>query len=230
MAYDCGVYVITNDVNGHRYVGSAASFKKRFREHLRQLLNGNHHSRYLQRAWDKHGEASFSLKPILYCDRNDLIFYEQLAMDSLTPEYNIAPVAGSQLGYRHSEESRRKMSASRRRNPSSPRKGMTHTEETKRLISESRRGKGGCGWTQQRRDRISAALKGRVISEDSRRLISESLTGRSTGRGSLTPDQVREVRRLKDVGLGKTRIARHMGISQSAASAVIGRHAYLWVT
>lgn len=230
MAYDCGVYVITNDVNGHRYVGSAVSFKKRFREHQRQLSEGRHHSRYLQRAWDKYGADAFRFKPILYCDRHSLIGYEQNAMDAMRPEYNIAPVAGSQLGYRHSEETRAKLRAARARNGFSPMRGRTHTDEAKKKISENRKGKGGTGWTQQRRERISAALQGRIISEDSRRLISQALTGRSTGRGSLTPDQVREVRRLNAGGLGKDRIARLMGISPSAANSVIGRHAYLWVS
>lgn len=178
MAYDCGVYVITNLVNGHRYVGSACSFKKRFREHVRQLSEGRHHSRYFQRAWDKHGSGAFVFEPVLYCDRSNLLAYEQSAMDSLKPEYNIVPVAGSQLGYRHTDETRQKMSVARRRNPSSPRKGMTHTEEAKRKISENRRGKGGSsGWTQLRRDRISAALKGRVITPEQRQKISEKLQG-----------------------------------------------------
>ena len=93
MAYDCGVYVIENGVNGHRYIGSAVSFKKRFREHHRQLSEGRHHSRYLQRAWDKYGADAFRFKPLLYCDRHNLIGYEQNAMDVMRPEYNIAPVA-----------------------------------------------------------------------------------------------------------------------------------------
>src|SRR5690606_28209515 len=139
--------------NGRGYVGSAVSLKKRWREHRRQLQDGRHHSRFLQRAWNKYGPLFFRFQVIAYCDRDNLLFYEQRLIDGLKPDYNTSPTAGSQLGYRHTAETRQKMSVSRRRNPSSPRKGMTHTAEAKAKISENRKGKGNSGWTQERKDK-----------------------------------------------------------------------------
>lgn len=226
---DTGIYLITNTVSGRRYVGSAASFKKRWREHERQLQEGRHHSRYLQRAWNKHGARAFTFRPIIYCAKHDLIMYEQAAMDALKPEYNIVPTAGSQLGYRHTEETRKRMSIARRRNPSSPRKGMKHTEESRRKISESRKGKGNSGWTDERRRRISEANKGRVISAEQRAKISASLTGSRGCRGKLSEDQVREIRSLHAGGMQQQKIANQMGIHRVTVGQVVRRVNYTWV-
>lgn len=36
----CGVYVIEHTATGRRYVGSAVSLSKRWKEHRRQLMQG----------------------------------------------------------------------------------------------------------------------------------------------------------------------------------------------
>jgi group I intron endonuclease len=50
-------------------------------------------------------------------------------MDLLSPQYNILKIAGSSLGYKHSEEARAKM------------KKKKHSEETKKKMSEAHKGK-----------------------------------------------------------------------------------------
>lgn len=222
-----GVYAITSQ-DGRRYIGSAVNIEKRWKEHRRGLSAGTHHSRFLQRAWNKRGPGAFAFSVLLLCDRGNVLFYEQRCLDAFAPEYNTAPTAGSQLGYRHSAESRARMSASRPRD-FSPMKGRNHTAEARARISANRKGKGGGPRTPERLAKISAALKGRVITDEQRHRIAATLRGTSTGRGSLSAEQVREVRRLNAGGLGRIRIARAMGITTSAANAVIGRHAYLWV-
>lgn len=226
---DTGVYLIENVANGRRYVGSAASLKKRWREHRRQLAEGRHHSRFLQRAWDKYGPLFFKFQVVAYCDKANLLFYEQRLIDGLNPDYNVAPVAGSQLGYRHTDETREKMSIARRRNPSSPRKGMTHSAESKAKISESRKGKGGGPRSPERLAKISAALKGRPCPEHRKKQIAETLTGTSTGRGKMTDGQVREIRIRWAWGARKCEIAKAMGIRPSWVNTVVDGHGYGWV-
>lgn len=222
-----GVYVIEHIATGRRYVGSAVDLVKRWKEHRRQLMQGRHHSRFLQRAWDKCGPEAFSFRVALLCDRVNLLFYEQALIDFYRPEYNSAPTAGSQLGFKMSDEAKAKMSQAAKRTRNFT--GHQHSEETKRQISASRKGKVGGPRTPELRAKISAALKGKVCPSERRERISASLSGRSTGRGALTEAQVREVRAMRSKGMGRIRIGRALGISASAASAVIGGHAYLWV-
>jgi hypothetical protein len=55
----CGIYSITNTVNGHRYVGASVDMCKRWGHHKMRLRRGQHHSGHLQHAWNKHGDAAF---------------------------------------------------------------------------------------------------------------------------------------------------------------------------
>lgn len=169
-----GIYIIENLLNGRRYVGSAMRFSKRWKEHLRGLERGNHHSRFLQREWVKRGAEAFSFRVALFCTPDDLLFYEQALIDFYKPEYNTAPVAGSQLGFRHSAESRAKMSASNSRigNP-----GYNHTSETKAAISAKKAGVKHGRYSEARRAAISVALKGKPVSDERRARISATLKG-----------------------------------------------------
>lgn len=58
--YTTGAYKILNKVNGKYYVGGAyKSFDSRFAWHKRDLREKKHRNRYLQHAWNKHGEEAF---------------------------------------------------------------------------------------------------------------------------------------------------------------------------
>lgn len=190
--FDCGIYIIENTVNGRRYVGSACAIKSRWKQHKRQLSENRHHSRFLQHAWNKYGAECFVFKVAIYCDKASLIFYEQTLIDFYRPDYNSAPKAGSQLGYRHTDDARKKMSQSRQKD-FSPMTGKRHSAGTKRRISESRKGKGGGPMSEETRAKISAAHKGRSCPVERRRRISEKLTGHKQ-----SPEQIeKRVQKLR---------------------------------
>ncbi len=108
-----GVYQIRNLINGSRYIGSAAGiagFSHRWTCHRSELELKKHANRHLQNAWSKYGQSAFVFEVILHCDPQDCLIYEQMALDTVKPEYNICPQANNSLGFRHSEESKRKMS------------------------------------------------------------------------------------------------------------------------
>jgi len=169
-----GIYQITNQKNGNRYVGSAVNLKRRWRVHLSDLRRGQHKNEHLQRAYDKYGEGAFGFSVLENVeDAFQLIPREQHYLDTLKPEYNIAPTAGSQLGYRHTEEVRRNMSEAQ----SGERcywYGKHLSEETKRKISEAKKGKTLSAVT---RARIGEARKGRYHSEETRKKISKARRG-----------------------------------------------------
>lgn len=170
-----GIYEIRNTVNGKRYVGSAKTFGNRWRVHVQSLRRGDHHSRALQRAWEKYTPAAFQFNKLLICSEENLILYEQAAIDAFKPEYNCAPRAGSQAGFKFSEHSRAKMAEAARKTRNFT--GRRHSDFSKAKISASRKGKGGGPMTEDRRAKIGAAHKGRVISKEHRAKISATLTG-----------------------------------------------------
>src|SRR3990167_10276418 len=119
-----GIYQIRNTVNGKRYVGSAENLVRRESAHWTNLRRGAHHSAHLQRAWNKYGEKNFEFLVVGRCAPERLVDLEQEVIDHLKPEYNINPTAGSSLGIRRSEETRRKISESKM--------GRVAIEETRR--------------------------------------------------------------------------------------------------
>jgi group I intron endonuclease len=54
-----GIYKIVNTVTGDCYVGSAVNIGDRKLKHFHQLRHNKHHSKYLQRSFNVHGEAAF---------------------------------------------------------------------------------------------------------------------------------------------------------------------------
>ncbi len=99
-----GIYKIENKVNGKIYVGSAVNLDKRFSAHRGLLYNRKHKNKHLERSWHKHGEENFVFEVLeIVEDKERLIEREQYYLDSMNPDYNISKIAGSQLGFKHSQ-------------------------------------------------------------------------------------------------------------------------------
>ena len=92
------------------YVGSAVNIEARRAAHLKLLRKSRHCNKFLQHAFDKYGDA-FQFEILLVCDPSDLLRCEQHFIDTLKPRYNISPVAGSQLGFKHSRKTKEKVRA-----------------------------------------------------------------------------------------------------------------------
>jgi len=105
------IYKITNIINNKFYIGSAVDFKKRKSSHLYYFKNQKHQD-YFQKAYNKYGEENFLFEVLeIVENKNKLLEREQFYLDSLTPwrrniGYNIAKIAGSQLGFKHSEKTK----------------------------------------------------------------------------------------------------------------------------
>lgn len=107
-----GIYEIINIITERRYVGSAVNIEKRWMKHKNLLDCNNHHSLKLQNAWNKYGKDNFKFEILYECDKSELLFCEQNWLDFYGIEnlYNICPIAGSSLGRKHSDETKRKIS------------------------------------------------------------------------------------------------------------------------
>lgn len=149
-----GIYSITNTINGKVYIGSASNIRLRWNFHRSLLGRGKHHSKKLQNSWNKYGDDYFEFKVLLECSVENLLLYEQRAIDSFCAAgelgYNVLPTAGSNYGFKASEDTKKKMSASmagRKQTPEHTRKaaeaqrGRKLTEEHKEKLSIAKRGK-----------------------------------------------------------------------------------------
>lgn len=193
-----GIYVITNTVNGECYVGSAVNIEKRWKDHSRMLMQENHHSIKLQRAWGKYGESSFSFKVLLYCERQNLIFYEQRAIEAFSAfgiGYNMSPTAGSSLGRKASEETRAKQRALRL--------GCKLTEEHKRKIGLAGLGNrynAGRKLTEEHKQK----LRGRRHTEEAKAKIGAASKGNQHALGQKQSAEVIAKRMEKIRGVPKS--------------------------
>jgi group I intron endonuclease len=109
----------------------------------------------------KYGFNNFSLEILEYSENGvDLITREQYFFDLLKPEYNILAIAGSPLGFKHSEKTleffknERKVSEATRKNLSLAATGRILTESDKTKISVARK---GIKLSDETRAKISAA-------------------------------------------------------------------------
>ena len=133
-----GIYCWTNKLNGKTYVGSSELLSRRFLLYynLNKISKSN---MLINKALLKYGYGNFSLEILEYCEPKDLISREQYYLDLIKPEYNILKIAGSSLGYRHTEETFIKFS----QRTNEHRKGITfiQSEETKAKISKTLTGR-----------------------------------------------------------------------------------------
>ncbi len=81
----CGVYKITNRVNGKIYVGSSKNIYERWNQHKDKLRNNCHDNAHLQNAWIKYGENNFKFEIIEECDPNIQFEREQYYLNTLNP-------------------------------------------------------------------------------------------------------------------------------------------------
>jgi group I intron endonuclease len=84
-----GIYKITCSGNNKFYIGSTKCFKKRFKEHRRDLRANRHCSKYLQNCYNKYGSEYivFEIVEVIE-DLTTLLKQEYSYIDSLKPEFN----------------------------------------------------------------------------------------------------------------------------------------------
>ncbi len=186
-----GIYKILNKANGKFYIGSAINIEARWRRHKHDLDKNQHQNILLQRAWVKYWNVSFEFMILKICEIEKLLENEQYCIDNLKPAYNLAPTAGSSLGVKHSEETKKRMSEAKKK----------MTEETKLIMSQQRKGRKlsaqhkanisassmGRVVTKETRMKISASNKDKFVSEETRRKISAGNKNLGTKRGKYKP-------------------------------------------
>lgn len=120
----CGIYMIINLVNGHRYIGSSKDMQQRLQSHRAVLRGNKHYNPHLQRAWNMYTEKNFEYSILEFCNPEERIAREQYYVDTLNPEYNISKEIVDLPPY--TEESNKKHSETRKRKIASGEIALTH--------------------------------------------------------------------------------------------------------
>lgn len=205
-----GIYAITCNPTGKRYIGQSASIGDRWLTHRSHLARCRHANRYLQSAWDKHGQDAFSFDVLEYTasDRDALSSAEQAWVDRLAPAFNLAPVAGSTLGLKHpprSDKFRKSMGDMKRGLKHKPEtieklrqisigKAYRHSPETLALMAAAPR---KAFVMTPARVVMYEARRGKPISQEHREALLRSITGRSVSESTKAKIGEANSRRLK---------------------------------
>lgn len=127
-----GIYKITCLSNNRVYIGQSVNIKNRIQCHQSLLRRNVHFNCYLQRSFNKYGEASFQFEIIEECSEQELnskeIFWiKYYKAESRRKGFNLIE-PDNKGKYRHSESTRLKLSKLKT--------GSKHSKETKRKLSE----------------------------------------------------------------------------------------------
>lgn len=163
-----GVYRLTNLDNQKSYIGSSVDLRKRFHVYysISRLSLSN---MAIYKALLKYGHSKFSLEILEYCEPDKAVSKEQEYLDLLKPCYNLNPMAGSSLGYKHSEEALAKLSA----NMIARMTGRTVSDETRANLSAAATGR---VLTAEERAKISVARTGMKFTDEHRSKISVAMS------------------------------------------------------
>ncbi len=171
-----GIYKITCKANGRIYVGSAVKLSNRWRQHRDALIRGDHDNARLQNSWNKYGADAFEWEVIEHVEPKLLIEREKHFMALLNAfdselGFNLTPVAGSMLGFKHNEESLDKMAAAKIGRKQTPehiesrirhRRGKKRNPETAAKIADAQRGVPRKPLTEEHKEKVSLAMHGKA--------------------------------------------------------------------
>ena len=146
-----GIYLIKNLTSGKCYYGSSIDILRRFRTHKYFLRANKHQNIHLQRLWNKYGELDFEFTIVEEVVDKDLLqIREQFYLDNNPSGLNLCKIAGNKSGFKHSEETKLKISKSNR--------GKVRSQEQKDYLSKINKGK---KISQETKSKISKALNGK---------------------------------------------------------------------
>lgn len=165
------VYIHTNITNNKVYVGiTSLNPKKRWSNghgYLYRNDNGSYKQAKFARAIDKYGWGNF--EHIIWAEhltKEEACYFEKnliILWDSINNGYNTTKGGEGDLGYKHSEEFKRKLSLAMKGNKRSL--GCHRTMDAKRRISESHKGENnpfyGKKHSEETRKRISKTSSGK---------------------------------------------------------------------
>lgn len=186
------LYLITNKINGKRYVGQTKNYKHRMQIHRTKTKTGS----IIHQAIKKHGDKNFLFEILAICEDHMIDEMELKAIkvfDTVSPNgYNIQ--GGGCSIKSHNNETKKKISIANKGQKRGP-----CPEERRNKISNSHKGK---KIPQEQIEKMRATKKANFTEEERERLRKMAI-GRvpwNKGGGCYTPEQTK---RMSDASKGR---------------------------
>lgn len=215
------IYAIENKLNHKMYVGMTNNYKKRIEYHLYELRHNKHHSKKLQRAFNKYGEENFEFLVLLETDKMEGLELKEKEFikkfDTYKNGYNCSEGGEKLPNYKQPEKTRKallkrnkgnkyslgkKMPQSAKekisKSNSGKRNGMygrKHTEEELKIMSI----KAKENW-KNNYDKIYKKISEANKSEKRRKEVSKQMSGENNIKSKLKEEDVIEIRKRYDNG------------------------------
>ncbi len=165
--YNCGIYRVRNIINNYFYIGQSKNLNRRKNHHFASLKRGDNDNKNLQREYNEHGEFNFIFEILLYCEPNELLYYEQKLVDLYDPEYNICKeCVNNTTGVLASEETKCLISKNHAnfKGENHPNFGKKMSDEQKNKLSIAQSGENNVNYgknlPEETKLKISIALSG----------------------------------------------------------------------
>lgn len=211
------IYKVTCETNGKIYIGQTTkSLYMRKQQHKYRAFKGDRRSAFQVAILDE-GFDNFKWEILIAVESQDELdrwekyYIEKYKSNNPKYGYNLNSGGVGNKGFKHSEESRRKMSE-------------------KRIGVKSPCGMLGKHHTNKTRLKISAKNKGRVLSEKTRQKISIAAKNRlpNTGCGNfkLSENKVIEIKKALINGVDGVILAKKYGVKKSTISAI--KYGRIW--
>lgn len=85
----CGVYLITNTLNGKRYLGSSYNIGLRLSQHFTSAAQKYYGKHPFYTDILDHGRENFKVELLEFCEREEKLDKERIWYEKLNPEYNM---------------------------------------------------------------------------------------------------------------------------------------------
>ena len=153
------------------YIGSSVNYSERKIRHRHQLKTNKHKNIYIQRLYNKYGSEELIFNIIEYVDTDlNLIKREQYYIDLLNPKLNMLKIAGSGLGYKHTQKAKDAISIKNKG------RKMTYEQIQKGVISRiGQKTSKGCKRSDEYKKYLSEIKKRKVLDVSNNKII-DSIT------------------------------------------------------